>query len=180
MPFNQKAFLKTKWQPRIEDVPVPDLQAFFLEGEAAAWKVRGLTGQELGRADEAADRSKTMIAIIEGLAGTSSKEKTDAMKELLGVGGNAPKDIAKRLEHLVMGSVEPSCTMDLAVRLCEAFPVEFLRITNKIIELTGMGQMPGKQTPSGGTQASGQASPSATPGGDSSMKPGRTSSRTDT
>jgi hypothetical protein len=168
--FDSKRFLKTKFAPRTEEVPVPDMRDFFTEGQDPVWKVRGLTGQELGRANEATDRNKTIAAILEGLAGDAAKEKADAVKELIGVGGTTPADVAKRLEHLVIGSVEPKCTLDLAVRVCEVFPIEFFIITNKIMELTGKGQLPGKQPPSGATGKSGPALPSVTREGDSSMK----------
>jgi hypothetical protein len=157
MSFDTKKFQKTKFTPRTESVPVPDLQAFFPEGEKAVWTVRGLTGQEIGRANEAADRNKNIAAILEGLTADASKDKAEALKELLGIGGTTPQDIAKRLEHLTVGSVDPKCTLDLSVRLCETFPIEFFQLTNKIMELTGRGQMPGKQQPSSKTQVSGPA-----------------------
>jgi len=168
MSFDAKKFLKTKFTARTEPVPVPDLQTFFAEGEKPVWTVRGLTGQELGRTNEAAEKNRNVAAILEGLISADAKEKAQAVKELLGVGGSTPADIAKRLECLVIGSVDPPCTLDLAVRLCETFPVEFFQITNVITKLTGQGQLPGKQPPSGGTPKSGPASPSDTPGGDSS------------
>jgi hypothetical protein len=180
MSFDAKKFLKTKWQPRTEDYPVPDLAAFFPEGTPAVWLVRGLTGQELGRAAEAADRNKSVAAILEGLVSADMKEKAESVRNLLGIGGDAPADIAKRIEHLTLGSVDPPCTQELAVRLCEVFPIEFYQLTNKIMELSGKGQMPGKPQPSGATAASGPASHSATPGGDSSTNAGLTSFPTDT
>jgi hypothetical protein len=166
--FDSKKFLKTKFTPRTEEVPVPDLADFFPDGAKAVWKVRGLTGHELGRANEAADRNKNVVAILEGIASGVAKEQTEAVKQLLGVAGSTPHDIAKRLEHLVLGSMDPPCTPDLAVRLCETFPVEFFQITNRIVELTGRGQMPGKQQPSGEIPKSAPASPSEAPGGGSS------------
>lgn len=168
MAFDAKKFLKTKFTPRTEEVPVPDLAAFFPDGAKAVWKVRGLTGQELGRANEATERNKNVAAILEGIASGVAKEQTEAVKELLGVGGSTPQDIAKRLELLATGSVDPKCPPDLAIRLCETFPVEFFQLTTRISLLTGQGQMPGKQPPSGETQKSGPASPLDTPGGGSS------------
>ncbi|MCK9362141.1 MAG: hypothetical protein M0P74_00840 [Syntrophales bacterium] len=168
MSFDAKKFLKTKFTLRTDEVAVPALAAFFPEEAKPLWKVRGLTGQELGVANEAPERMRNMAAIMEGLASGAAKEQADAVKELLGIGGTTPQDVAKRLEHLVVGSVDPKCTQELAVRLCEVFPVEFFQLTNKIAALTGQGQMPGKQPPSGETPKSAPASPSATPGGDSS------------
>lgn len=170
MAFDDKKFLKTKWAPRIDDVPVPDMRDFFPEGETPVWKVRGLTGQELGRANEAADRSKSIVAAIEAIAGGSDKERAQAVAGLLGVGKDTPQDVAKRIQFLAIGSVEPVCSPELAVRICEVYPVEFYQITTRILQLTGQGQMPGKAQPSGGTQGSETPSPSATPEGDSSMK----------
>ena len=176
MKFDAKKFLKTKFTQRTHPVPVPDLRQFFPEGEEAVWIVRGLTGQELGRADAAADNQKSITALVSGLTSDSSKEKAQAIKDLLGIGGNTPAAIVKRIEQLIIGSVDPECTRDLAVKLCETYPVEFLTITNKIVELTGQGQIPGKSQPSGATQASAQASPCAASEGDSCMSPAPTSS----
>jgi hypothetical protein len=124
----------------------------------------------VGRSAEAAGRNKNIAAILEGLMSPEAKEKSLAVKELLGVGDAVPDDIAKRLEHLALGSVDPPCPLDLAVRLCTSFPIEFYTLTNKIMELTGKGQVPGKQPPSGEIQKSAPASPSDTPEGASCMK----------
>ncbi|MBF0395774.1 MAG: hypothetical protein HQK78_03305, partial [Desulfobacterales bacterium] len=60
MSFDVKKFLKTKFIPREEEVLLPDLKDFFGEQEAASWKIRGLTGQELGQCNEAASRNKNV------------------------------------------------------------------------------------------------------------------------
>jgi len=151
MPFDPKKFTKTKFEPRTESVPVPDLKEFFDKKEKPVWKVRGLTGTELGRANESAERNKNIAAVIEGLLAASARKKTDSMRKLLGIDDSTPPDIAKRIDMLVAGSIEPVCDLDLALKLCEAFPVEFFQITTKILELTGKGHMPGKPRPSGKT-----------------------------
>ena len=171
MSFDSKKFLKSKFVHRIEEVPVPDLQMFFPEGEEAIWKVRGLTGQELGRVKEAPERQQKMSGILEGLMSSVSKDVVDGIKAALGTGtAESPADIAIRIEQLVIASVEPECTVDLAVKMCEVAAVTFFHLTNKITILTGQGQLPGGSKPSGGTVASGPALPSATPEGDSSLK----------
>jgi hypothetical protein len=171
MGFDSKQFLKMKFAHRTEDVPVPDLQQFFPEGEEAVWKIRGLTGQELGRVKEAPERHKKMTGILEGLLSSVTKDVVDGVKAVMGSGtADSPDDIVIRMEQLVMGSIEPKCTLDLAVKLCEVSAITFFHLTNKITILTGQGQMPGKPRPSGETTESGQALPSATPEGDSSLK----------
>lgn len=168
--FDSKAFMRTKFAPRIEEVHVPDLAEWYPEGTQPVWKVRGLTGHELGQANEAADRNRSVRAIVEALAGQSDSEKVGAIRNLLGVGTDAPQDIAKRIEHLTIGSVDPVCSQEMAVRLCESRPVEFYLLTTKILELTGKGKDSGKSKPSGTKVKSGHRSPSATPEGASSSK----------
>ena len=170
MSFDKKKFLKDKFASRVEEVAVPDMAAFFPEGEKAVWKVRGLTGQELGSANEAVEKNRNVAAILEGIMSAAGKEKTEAVKSMIGLAtGQTPSDIVKRIEHLVLGSVEPACTQEMAVKVCEVWPVPFFELTNTILKLSGQGQTPGKQMPSGEATPSGQASPSVTPGEDSSM-----------
>ena len=38
-----------------------------------------------------------------------------------------------------MGSVAPAVSLPVAVKLAEAFPIEFLQLTNEISDLTGRG-----------------------------------------
>lgn len=155
MGFDSKKFLKSKFVHRTEEVPVPDLQAFFPEGEPAVWKVRGLTGQELGRVKEAPERQQKMSGILEGLLSSVTKDVVEGVKAALGAGtAESPADIAIRIEQLVIGSIDPVCTLDLAVKMCEVSAIMFFLLTNKITILTGQGQMPGKFKPSSETQAS--------------------------
>lgn len=168
MAFDINKFLQTSFKHRTEAVPVPDMKEFFAEGSRPEWVVRSLTGQEIGRCAEAATKRESVNMLISGLMSTVTKETVEAAKDLIGIGTDTPADIAKRIEHLVVGSVDPVCSLELAVRVCEVYPVEFYQITNKIMELSGKGQVPGKSTPSGRTQKSAQALPSDMPGGDSS------------
>jgi len=170
MPFNAKKFMKEKFQHRTQDIPVPDMALFFEDGEAPVWKVRGITGQELGKSNEAVDKYKSMAALVEGLTAESGKDKADAIMGMLGLGSDVPADVAKRIEMLIYGSVEPKCTQDLAVKICETYPIEFYQLTNAILRLTGQGQMVGKQKPSGEIAASEQASACAMPEDDSSTR----------
>ena len=144
MPFNADKFLSAKLNAREEDVPVPDLKAWFDAKETPVWRVRGLTGAEMARVLEAVSRNKNRAAIAEGLMSDDDRKQIEALRAMLGVGDNVPDDIAKRLEQLVLGSVEPKCDQQLAVRLCESFAIEFYQLTNKITALTGMGYELGK------------------------------------
>lgn len=135
MSFDSKAFMKAKFQAREAVVPVPDLADFF-DGPAE-WRVRGLDGKELGRANEAAARNDTLAAIAEGMGSQVPSEIKSALAELFAK--DTPQDIAKRVELIQIGSVDPVCDLDLALKLCRVYPAEFYMLTTKIVELTGKG-----------------------------------------
>ena len=155
MGFDKEAFLTAKFEPRTEDVSVGDsaLQRFFDKDEKPVWKVRGLSGNEYGRANAAAAKNKNTEALVDALFAKSNKKQAGAIKELL-VGGDTPEDIAKRHEMFLIGSVDPKADDELALKVCKVAPIEFLIITNKITQLTGAGYMPGKSPPSGTTRKS--------------------------
>ncbi len=123
----------------------------FFEGKAQ-WKVRGLTTAELLKCNAAAEKQKSLISAVEAVAGSVGKDKIAATQKLLGLDGTIDADMAKRLEMLVCGSVDPEITLDVAVKLGEYFPVEFMQLTNEIMKLTSDGADTVKQKPSGKTQ----------------------------
>lgn len=149
MPFNTSKFNEVSFTQRTADVSVPALGAYFDEGEPTVFTVRGLTFAELCLADNAADRSNIARKVVSALSGGTTQEQAEAIQSAMGFGGDTPPQMAKRIEMLVCGSVSPAVDRQLAVRLSEAFPVEFKMITDKIVELTGQGQQPGKQSGSG-------------------------------
>jgi len=171
MEFNLDKFGSTNFNAREEDVPVPDLAPFF-EGKAEkdehgkpkppTWRVRGLTGPELGRVNEAQARNRDRRAIAEGLLSGKDDKVTEAVRALVGDGEQVPDDIAKRIEMLVIGSVKPEVSHTTAVQLANAFPVEFYQLTTKITQLTGQGAEPGKPKRSSGKTTSAPHSTSAT------------------
>jgi hypothetical protein len=156
--FDTKRFMTTHFTAREEDVPVPDLKDFFEPDEDPVWRVRGLTGAELGLTNQAAERNRNIEAILEGVAAAAGAKKTDAIKNLIGGRDETPDDVVKRMEMLVIASVSPECDLQMAVKLCKTVPVEFFQITTVISKLTGMGQAAKKKpTASGTTPPSGPA-----------------------
>lgn len=142
-------FMGTKYERRQKTVRLPELKGFFPEGQHPDFIVQGLTGPELAKCLDAAKRYKDIAGLIEGILSNVSKEKIDAIKESLGITAKVPDEIAKRLEQLILGSVEPKFTQEAATKFCEYYPVEFYTLTNTIVELTGRGHEPGKSKPSG-------------------------------
>ena len=156
MAFNEKKFMSTNFTPRTQDVNVPDMKDFFEPNTPTVFRVRGLTGQELARVHEAVDKHRNIAGLISGLLSSQSSEKIDAIRASLGVTDDVPAEIARRLEMISIACVDPTISLEAAVRLCEVYPIEFYEITTAISTLTGQGQVPGKPSPSGETQASKQ------------------------
>lgn len=141
MAFNADKFTRAEFRPRTETLDLPALAPFFDDGEAPQWTVRGLTAAEFARAQDAEKRNSSIDMLMGALAAAQSKgEAVDAARKALGLtNANTPGEIAKRLEMLVAGSVEPAVTMETAVRFSEKFAIDFYVVTNKIVELTGQG-----------------------------------------
>lgn len=137
MAFNAEKFERAKLEPRRAKVPVPALAAFFDEGETPEWEVRGLSAVELHKAMEAGKRQGSIESIVKAIA--ANQDQAGAVRKALGLTKDTPGEIAKRLEMLVMGSVAPAVSLPVAVKLAEAFPIEFLQLTNEISDLTGRG-----------------------------------------
>jgi len=154
MGFDIKRFMKERFVPREESIPVPLVfKDFFDEGEEPVWKIRGLTGAEYGRVNEAPGRNAAIVKIADELFSGISKKQASAIRSLIGGTENeTPEDVAKRLEMFTIGSVDPVCDLEIAVKFCRVAPIQFWMITNRISILTGQGHVPGKQKPSGVTQ----------------------------
>jgi hypothetical protein len=139
--FNTNKFMQTDLVAREIDVPVPDLKDWFDKDDKPVWKVRGLSGSEMAKSQESATKSKNILAVIESITGNAKKEKVEALKELLGTDDSVPVELAKRMEQLVMGSIEPEIDLSLAVKLSQHHPVTFMQITTEILKLTGLGSV---------------------------------------
>ncbi|MBW2342504.1 MAG: hypothetical protein JRF53_00565 [Deltaproteobacteria bacterium] len=148
--FDVKKFMSAQFVAREEDVPVPDMKDFFGEDKKPVWRVRGLNGQELGVANASAERNRNIEAVLEGIVSAVSAKKAEAVRKLVGAREDVPDDIAKRLEMLVLGSVEPAADIELAIKICRVYPIEFYSITNTINRLTGMGFDTKKKSTSSG------------------------------
>lgn len=150
--FDRKKFVSEKFERRTKKVTLKDLKPWFGESEPA-WLVRGLTGEELSRVNEAANKNAISSKLLELVMAKTDKETLDAVKAQLGLGDDTPADLARRLEMLSIGSVEPEVDIELAVRLAESFPIEFATLTNEITTLTGLGSVAvAKPSPSGESQ----------------------------
>ena len=148
MGFDLERFRSAALVPCQERVPVPDLKSWFGEGDDPIWIVRGLTGEEFMRAQEAANRYDLVLSAARALAsaGSLASDREEHLKRLIGFGSQVPAEMAKGLDALVFGSVDPVIDRDGAVRLYAAFPIVAWHLVQKILALTGMGAEPGKSS----------------------------------
>ena len=146
MTFDLERFRGTALTPRQITMPVPDLAPFFAEGADPVWIVRGLTGEEIARCNESNARHATIAAAVQALANSAAAkaETVEAMQALIGFGTDVPEDLAKRFDHLTYGSVSPAIDRAAAVKLFASFPIVAYTLSNKILELTGLGPDVGK------------------------------------
>lgn len=142
MAFDENKFLNAKYRDRTADVQVPELKKYFAENEEPVWVVRCLTAEEIARANDEVSQNLDISAIVTALVSQGSKDKADAVKDLVGLSKDTvPGDIVKRISHLVYGSVSPECSRELAVKLGRDHSVLFFKLTNKILELSGKGRL---------------------------------------
>lgn len=149
MTFNAEAFTAAEFTARTESVTVPQLADFFAEGTPPEFVVRGLTVSELQRAMDAGTRQNGIDVVIKAIS--SQKDQVAQIRKALGMTADVPGEIAKRVEMLVLGCVNPKLTHAAAVKLGEVCPIEFYDITNKITMLTGQGGSRVKPPPSSPT-----------------------------
>ncbi len=145
-------FRKADFKPRDTEVSLDALkEAGFGDGVV---KLRGLTAHDLAQAEESASKGKLLSDLVERLAGVS-QEKVSALMDGIGFHQDVPAALAKRLEHVRMGTTEPEMELADVAKLAEVYPIEFSIMANKIMELTGKGQVAQvKRQPSGAKKTS--------------------------
>lgn len=149
MAFNLSKFQSSKLKYRTAEIAVPQLQAFFDDGEQAIWTVRNLTSKEIGICADAVnlnisekiksaanlllsdEKDERVAAAITGISEAFSN------KEL-------PSDVIRRMNYLHLCSINPKIDYTVSVKLAEYFSLQFYELTNKILELTRMGSILGE------------------------------------
>jgi len=145
IPFDVSAFSREKYCPREAEVsfsiPVPGGDP--LKPVEQVFKVKGLTAEELARIDQVVDNNKNLQALLDAVIKADSgdlKSRLDAIKELAGMSNDIPASHVKKLAIFRAGCVNPEFNQADAVKFSNVHPIEFIMISNKIYELTGLGQ----------------------------------------
>jgi len=153
MGFDLKGFRNAQCQARTDQVRVDGMADWFDEGDEPVFHVRGLSGEELARVREAVDKNKNISEVLEAIATSqTSQDRIDEIREYLGVSDSVPNELARRMEMLVYGSVDPNLDHETVKLVAERHPIELYNITDKILTLTGEGAQPLKKKDSSRTQ----------------------------
>jgi hypothetical protein len=151
MPFNVNKFVSTHFEPRLGEVPVPELRDWFddlAEDETPVFQVRSLTRVDFIRMQEASDRDEGWAELITAAGAGNVSALIDATKEQLGLSEDMPETAAREIVMLECGMHEPAFTREASVKLYHAHPMIVLRLITKISEVTNAGWTPGKPSPS--------------------------------
>jgi len=130
-------------KPVTKKIPVPELKSFFSEDEDPVWEIRNLTGAELAITNEAAEAVSRIKTVLKAIAAGTSSELESGMKTFFNKDEATPEDLARRHKMLELASIPP-CPESTCVRLAQAKPTTFFKITNEIVSLTGDGADLGK------------------------------------
>lgn len=142
--FDVNKFESVQFKDRTRKIKVNELKAFFEEGTAPEWEVRGLTAHELSIVNNAVSANTDKAALVDAILGGSSVEKADAIRQSLNIiktSDNVPDDLVRRYATVRLGSVNPVCSEEMAVKLGNNFPTVLYQLSQKIYELTGQGRL---------------------------------------
>jgi hypothetical protein len=160
MDFDLNKFLNADLKPRVVDVPVPTLKAWFGDAEPV-FKVRGLAGDEFYKVKESVEKRRDMQAIAAQLFSGKGEAIAQAVEQFY---GSAPDEYVKQIETLKMGVIDPPLDHVAALKLVKHFPVPMVEVFNKIMLATGMGSELGESKGCGEIPASDTTCTSATCG----------------
>ena len=142
MSFDLEAFRAAEYEPRTADVVLEN----FGDGvEPVTFRVRGLTSEELAAADEDMEKARPLADLVESVAraaGGDAAAAAEAVQSIVGVdAGKKPAAWVKFISYFVRGVIEPAgWSRPDAVKFSRVHPVEFRRVVNEILRLTGLGQ----------------------------------------
>jgi hypothetical protein len=144
MSFDLNRFLNSQISLRERKVKVPCLAEWFPEGVEPAFIVRALSGEEIFRAADAEARDKKLVAAVQAISGSvHAAQFADAFKDLIGA-DDVPEEMRRRIEHLLVGVVEPKLDRQAVLRLIAFYPTTAATLHTAIMELIAQGPSLGK------------------------------------
>jgi hypothetical protein len=126
------------------------------------FKVRKLNDVELAQINDAVQRNRSREKIAEALLSPDMDEFVEGLKERLQIGDAVPDTVARQIEMLRLGVVEPKMELEDCIRFSAAWPVDAVLLCARINNLTGLGSSLGKPESCTKTRPSASPSPSVT------------------
>lgn len=150
--FNPKALRGLEL--RSAEIEVPELRPLFddlAEGENPKFKIRQLDGPELAEVREAAQRNAEARRLrTQAEEAGWSDERMAAIQRLIGgTDEEVPDEHARFLAVVRLGTVEPELDEEQTVQLARFYPVQFHKIGQRIMGLSGLGATEKKSKTSG-------------------------------
>jgi hypothetical protein len=134
-----------KFSHRTENIEVPQLVGLFEAGKIPVFTVRNLELPELARARHARNRLESLQAAVEAVVSAYSKiGKRNALTELLELENDVEGEVAFRLEVLCAGCTSPPFDTESAALLGQSHAGVLWTLTETILKLTGLGDVPGE------------------------------------
>ena len=136
-------------EPRTVEVECNELKELYdpPPSEDLIFKVRGLLGNDVALVSGVRDSSKFVDMLSEALATKNGKQGAEAVRSLLGVfDDKLHPELRYRVELVVRGAVEPKIDYPLAAKIATDFYVVLNRLSEKILELTGLGSQVKKKS----------------------------------
>jgi hypothetical protein len=140
--MNLAKFRQASLKRRTLAVPVPSMSDFFDDGQKPEIIVHGLTGDEVAQARLRVKQNAAIGEILSKIAGEKASEKIEGIQQALGLSDEVPDDTVYRIAVLEFGVDSIELNQEDCVKINAAFPEAFYSLTSKIIELTGLGQVP--------------------------------------
>ncbi len=139
MGFKTDAFMSAQFEARLAEVDCADIADWF-DGEPK-WTVRGLTANEIWKCKNAGARRDNAKAFVEALSKGSKADKAEEFAKAFGVSDDVEAEVVIRQEMLAIASVDPEIDITVAVKLANVHGIVFQKLTDKILELSGQGQI---------------------------------------
>ena len=134
------AWGSVRLESRSETLDFPAI-ATIMQVDTVSITVRGLTADEINKAQAARTNAKLAHELAESLTRAKSADAAGKLKALMGYGDNVEAVTAVEMEMVALAVTEPE-EMDLpaVVKLAESFPVEFKGLVEAVNRLTGLGK----------------------------------------
>lgn len=153
--MNIKKFKTVSFERRTADVSVPGLSAFFAGDQDPVLTVQGLTGQEVATARQRVEQNAAIGELVAKVVGEKASSKIEGIQQALGLTDDVPDDLVYRIALAEFGIASVKFEQEDCVKLADICPESFYMVTSKILELTGLGQIPlGESSASGTTTGS--------------------------